>query len=71
MEQPVQPRSPMTLLRATLVAACLFASACGADPTHESSFSDGKADDPSATLIVVSEDGPVTVMRNGAIHVGA
>ena len=28
-------------------------------------------DEPDAVVIVVSEDGPVTVMRNGAIHVGA
>lgn len=28
-------------------------------------------DEPDAVVIVVSEDGPVTVMRNGAMHVGA
>jgi len=28
-------------------------------------------DEPDAVVIVVSEDGPVTVMRRGAIHVGA
>ncbi len=28
-------------------------------------------DEPDAVVIVVSEDGPVTVMRKGAIHVGA
>lgn len=29
------------------------------------------ADEPDAVVVVVSEDGPVTVMRAGAIHVGA
>ena len=30
-----------------------------------------RLDEPDAVVIVVSEDGPVTVMRQGRIHVGA